>query len=141
MAKLTIPVHLLTVPYNAAIYPGVAHPPDLSSGANCQVFAYAILAHFGITFPPLRSSELWTDTAHSRVVTDFQALDLLLFNKTSDPFGAHVAVLLGGGRAIHLSRAIGMPVEWSIPEFTNHEAYRVLIGAKRPRISIRGLAG
>jgi hypothetical protein len=28
--------------------------------ANCQVFAYALLEHFGIAMPPLRSSELWS---------------------------------------------------------------------------------
>lgn len=131
-SKLTIPTHFLTVPYNAAIYPGVVHPTDLSAGANCQVFAYALLAHFGIAFPPLRSSELWADTGHSHMVSVFQPLDLLLFGKTSDAFGAHVAVYVGEGEAIHLSRAIGRPIEWPVAEFAAHENYRVLIGGKRP---------
>ena len=136
VARLTIPAHFLAVRYNAAIHPGVAYPADLSTGANCQVFAYTLLAHFGIAFPPLRSSELWADTEHSRVVTEFQPLDLLLFGKTSDAFGAHVAVHVGEGRAIHLSRAVGLPVEWAIEDFATHENYRVLIGGKRPHAKI-----
>lgn len=135
-SKLTVPRYFLTVSYNAAIHPGATHPADLSTGANCQVFAYALLAHFGIAFPPLRSSELWTDTEHSQVVSDFQPLDLLLFGKTSDAFGAHVAVHVGEGRAIHLSRAVGLPVEWPIEEFAAYENYRVLIGGKRPRAGV-----
>lgn len=136
VSKLTIPMQFLGVPYNAAIHPGVAHPADLSTGANCQVFAYALLAYFGIILPPLRSSELWADTEHSRQVTDFQPLDLLLFGKTSDAFGAHVAVYAGEGRAIHLSRAVGLPVEWAISDFATYESYRVLIGGKRPHRSV-----
>ncbi|WP_051961231.1 hypothetical protein [Devosia riboflavina] len=97
--SITIPAHLLTVRYNAAVHPGVAHPADLSTGANCQVFAYALLAHFGIAFPPLRSSELWADAEYSRAVEAFEPLDLLLFSKTADAFGAHVAVCVGAGRA------------------------------------------
>lgn len=135
-SKLTIPTQFLGVPYNAAIHPGVVHPADLSTGANCQVFTYTLLAHFGIAFPPLRSSELWADTEHSRVATDFQLLDLLLFGKTSDAFGAHVAVHVGEGRAIHLSRAVGLPVEWAIEDFSTHENYRVLIGGKRPHAKV-----
>ena len=133
---ITIPAHFLTVCYNAAIHPGVAHPTDLSTGANCQVFAYALLAHFGIAFPPLRSSELWADTEHSSVVLEFRPLDLLLFGKTSDAFGAHVAVCVGEGRAVHLSRAVGLPAEWAIEDFATKENYRVLIGGKRPRARV-----
>jgi len=135
-SRLTLPAHFLTIRYNAAIHPGVAHPTDLSTGANCQVFAYALLAHFGISFPPLRSSELWADTEHSCVVTEFQPLDLLLFGKTADAFGAHVAVCVGEGRAVHLSRAVGLPVEWPIEDFAAHENYRVPIGGKRPRARV-----
>ncbi|HWV22289.1 MAG TPA: NlpC/P60 family protein [Devosia sp.] len=130
--RLAIPAYFLSVPYNAAMHPGAAVPADLSSGANCQVFAYALLAHFGIDFPPLRSSELWADTRHSHAVTEFQPLDLLVFGKSADAFGAHVAVYVGEGRAIHLSRTIGLPEEWTIEDFARHENYRVLIGGKRP---------
>lgn len=108
----------------------------MSTGANCQVFAYAILAHFDIAFPPLRSSELWADAEHSRAVTDFQPLDLLLFGKTLNAFGAHVAVCVGEGRAIHLCRTVGLPVEWSTEDFATHENYRVLIGGKRPLVRV-----
>ena len=134
-SSITIPSHFLAIPYNAGVHPGVVGD-DLSTGANCQVFAYALLAHFGIAFPPLRSSELWADTEYSRAVTAFQPLDLLLFSRTADAFGAHLAVCVGEGRAIHLSRTVGFPVEWSIEDFAMHENYRVLIGGKRPLVRV-----
>lgn len=131
--NIIVPARFLQVAYNGAIYPGVAHPDDLSTGADCQVFAYAILAHFGILLPPLRSSELWADTTYTSFADVPQPLDLLLFNRTGDSFGAHVAVCVSEGRAIHLSRAVGYPAEWSILEFTTRPEYATLIGSKRPR--------
>ncbi|MGV3575708.1 MAG: hypothetical protein ACO1O4_11320 [Devosia sp.] len=56
-----------------------------------------------------------------------------LVGKTSNAFGAHVAVCMGEGRAGHLSRAVGLPVEWAIGDFASHANYCVLIGDKRPR--------
>lgn len=61
-----------------------------------------------------------------------RALDLLLFNRTPDPYGAHIALYLGEGRAIHLSKQVGRPAEWSLEEFAQLPEYSVLIGAKRP---------
>jgi len=130
--NIVVPEHFFRIAYNGAIYPGVAHPADLSSGANCQVFAYAILAHFGIRLPPLRSSELWVDTTYTSFASVPRPLDLLLFNRIDDSFGAHVALCVSEGRAVHLSRAVGYPVEWSIAEFMTHPEYATLIGAKRP---------
>ncbi len=87
-APIEIPRQFLDVPYNGVVIPGSRPVGDLSAGANCQVFAYAILSHFGIDFPPLRSSELWTDTTASvQVDGEPRPLDLLLVNRTSDPFG------------------------------------------------------
>ena len=134
--KLVIPRHFLSIPYNAEIYPGIPHPADLATGANCQVFAYAILAHFGIAFPPLRSSELWSDTQHTSLVSDLEPLDLLLFAPTHDAYGAHVALHVGEGHAIHLSRAVGKPAIWPLDTFATHEKYRVFVGAKRPKRSL-----
>jgi hypothetical protein len=37
-------------------------------------------------------------------------LDLLLFNRTDEPCGAHVAVYLGQDGAVHLSQEVGRPV-------------------------------
>ena len=113
--------------------PQVGVPYDLADGANCQVYAYALLAHFGVTFPPMRSSELWTDEDFTDLVETVAPLNLLLFNRTLEPFGAHVALCLGEGLAVHLSKGTGRLAIWSIGSFAKHQDYRVMIGDKRPR--------
>jgi cell wall-associated NlpC family hydrolase len=91
------------------------------------------LRHFGVRVPDFRSSELWHDRAETDLVTTPEPLDLLLFNRTCDPWGAHVAVYLGEDRAIHLSKEVGLPAIWTLEEFARRPAYRVLVGAKRVR--------
>jgi cell wall-associated NlpC family hydrolase len=125
----TLPVQFHCVRYDGARIPDGQH--DLSGGANCQRYAYAVLAHFGISLPPWRSSELWADEERTRRVTSFEPLDLLLFNRDAGSFGAHVAVYAGAGQAVHLARSVGRPVVWSLTEFAERDEYRVLIGGKR----------
>ena len=113
------------------------HDPDtpdlkgLDESPNCQNFAYEILRHFGRTIPNFRSSNLWEDTEHTTVVSEYQPLDLLLFNRTEKAWGAHVALCVGEGEAIHLSKKLSAPVVWPIAQFSEQPEYRVLIGAKR----------
>jgi lipoprotein Spr len=64
-------------------------------------------------------------------VSDHQPLDLLLFNRTQKAWGAHVALCVGEGEAIHLSKKLSAPVVWPIAHFAEQPEYRVLIGAKR----------
>ena len=71
--------------YDGARIPDGSH--DLSAGANCQHYAYAVLAQFGLHLPPWRSSELWADMQATRRVTDFEPLDLLLFSRKGSPLG------------------------------------------------------
>lgn len=112
--------------------------PSISRSPNCQNFAYALLKYFGYDISPFRSSNLWVDTEETLVVTgELAALDLLLFNWTSNPWGAHIALYLDEGKAIHLSRKESTPVIWSFPQFQMLPEYRVFIGAKR----LRKLAG
>jgi murein DD-endopeptidase / murein LD-carboxypeptidase len=59
---LEIPDFFWTVEYDGENFPRESVSYQLTGGANCQVFAYAILQHFGIAIPPLRSSDLWADT-------------------------------------------------------------------------------
>ena len=80
-------------PPQSSQLPEVAN--GLSSGANCQHFCYEILRLFGFEIDPLRSSELWEDLEYSQKVQNPQALDLVLFNSTSESFGAHVGICLG----------------------------------------------
>jgi hypothetical protein len=113
------------------------HDPDspelcpMAAGANCQNFAYEILRHFGLRLPYLRSSNLWEDTEHTTIAQEPRALDLLLFNRTERAWGAHVALHVGEGQAIHLSKKIGSPVVWPLARFHELPEYRVLIGVKR----------
>jgi lipoprotein Spr len=123
---LEIPPRFFRVRYDGRRYPG-------SAGANCQRFAYEMLRHFGCEIPDFRSSELWADTCCTRRVKRMRPLDLLLFNRTRRAWGAHVAVYLGRGRAIHLCKAIGRPAVWSFDEFAACDRYRVFVGAKRVR--------
>jgi hypothetical protein len=130
---LDVPTILLEVRYNGRRVPGSAGPRDLSDGANCQVFAYALLRHHGVELPPFRSSELWADTEHTAMVAPpYEPLDLLLFNSTANAFGAHVAVCVNSTEAIHLSKRVGRPVIWPIARFAAETEYEILIAAKRP---------
>ena len=127
-----LPPHFRTVPYEGSRIPDGDH--DLASGANCQRYAYAVLAQFGIALPPWRSSELWADTELTQRVTDFVPLDLLLFTPDGEPFGAHVAVYAGEGRALHLCKSVGHPVVWTLEQFATRPEYRLLIGGKRSTV-------
>jgi len=128
----TLPTALWEMRYDGSRVPGMEPVPEPLLRANCQLFAYALLRHFGRPLLTLRSSELWDDTTCTEVVTPpFEALDLLLFNGTPEAWGAHVAVSLGGDQAIHLSKRVGHPVVWSLERFAEEADYRVLVGAKR----------
>ncbi|MDT7664253.1 MAG: hypothetical protein QOD04_3809, partial [Pseudonocardiales bacterium] len=89
-------------------------------------------ALFGRRPPPLRSSELWADTAHTTPVDGApQPLDLLLFNATPDTHGAHVGVWMCDGQVLHLSAEVGVPAVWTLDTFRATDRYAVLVGAKR----------
>ncbi len=124
-----LPAHFGTTRYEGTRIPDGNH--DMSHGANCQRFAYAVLAHFGLNPPPLRSSELWFDRELTVRVADFAPLDLLLFDRKTAPYGAYVAVYAGNGQALHLCKAIGQPVVWALTDFIQRAEYRILLGGKR----------
>ncbi|MFF9017179.1 hydrolase [Streptomyces sp. NPDC014870] len=129
-----LPTDFWTVPHVGARFPGstaVTDRPGLAAGANCQLFAYEVLGHFGLPVPPLRSSDLWHDTTATVHVPTPLPLDLLLFNATADPYGAHVGIAAGPDEVLHLSAEVGHPVVWKLAEFATRPRYRVLIGAKR----------
>lgn len=129
-----IPATIWTVPYAGSRFPGsaeVAGRPGLAAGANCQLFAYGVLEYFGRAVPPLRSSDLWDDTAATVRVPVPRPLDLLLFNAADSAYGAHVGVWVGDDQVLHLCAEVGRPAVWSPADFAKRERYRVLIGAKR----------
>lgn len=127
---LEVPPEFRRMPYDPGRHPRSA-AFAFGKGANCQLWAYALLGHFGIDVPPFRSSELWEDTQSSAAVRGFEPLDLLLFNDTERPWGAHVAVCLGDDLVAHLSRHVGLPEVCAIEEMRRSPRYRVLVGAKR----------
>ncbi|MEU8826673.1 hydrolase [Streptomyces sp. NPDC048636] len=129
-----LPAELRSVRYAAARHPGsraVAERPGLAEGANCQLFAYAVLRHFGLRPPALRSSDLWADTATTACVTTPRPLDLLLFNATEDAFGAHLGVWAGPDAILHLCAEVGRPAVWPPAAFAARPRYRTLVGIKR----------
>ena len=130
--EIIIPEALMTIKYNGRIIPnGKSHDMKIT-GANCQVFAYHILRLNGLTVPEYRSSELWADSEYSEVIrNDFQPLDLLFFHNKETAYGAHIAISIGNNQALHLSKAIGLPVIWDISTFLEQEKYKFLIGGKR----------
>ncbi|MFI1584892.1 cell wall hydrolase [Embleya sp. NPDC020630] len=139
-----LPVRFRDVAYVYARHPEAVAAGDLGGGANCQLYAYAFLGHYGLYVPPLRSSELWAEEVTRRVV-EFAPLDLLLFDGGPRPdrapgYGAHVGVFLGHGRVLHLCREVGRPAIWGFADFAARPAYARLLGAKRCRAG-RGGSG
>jgi hypothetical protein len=131
--SLVIPDGFWDVSYEGARFPGAPGVTGLGAGANCQRFAYELLRHNGFVIGDLRSSELWDDTEYTTLVDEELAPgDLLLFHNKPEAWGAHVAVHLGEGRAIHLARRIGRPAIWTLAEFAADPLYLYFIGAKRP---------
>ncbi|MFI1438582.1 hydrolase [Streptomyces fructofermentans] len=133
-----LPAEFWATPYVGRRYPGsrsVAERPGLAEGANCQLFAYAVLAHFGLHVPAWRSSDLWADTERSVRVRTPEPLDLALFNRADDAWGAHVGVVAGEGLVLHLCAEVGRPAVWPPGAFAARERYRTLLGHKRLRAS------
>jgi cell wall-associated NlpC family hydrolase len=131
---LEIPPRFFDTTYDGTRYPGARGVSGLEDGANCQQFAYELLRHFGRKISDFRSSELWSDTTDTERVENLEPLDLLLFNNTDEAYGAHVAVYLGDGFAIHLAKSVGKPAIWPVAAFQEKPEYSVFIGAKRARV-------
>lgn len=157
VAFRSMPAALRNVTYSGARHPGAATPEcpsyrpdgtadatgpsvdafaDLARGANCQRYAYAVLRHFGLLVPPLRSAELWADEQATRRVGRPQPLDLVLFDGgpvegRPAGYGAHVGVHLGPDQVLHLCREVGRPVVWRYADFAARARYARLLGAKR----------
>lgn len=127
-----LPASFWDVRYDAERAPGTVRRGDLSHGANCHVFAYAILEHFGFRIPDLRSAELWRDTEATQVVLTPRPLDLVLFHDRAQAWGAHVGVVCSENEVVHLSAEVGRPAVWTFAEFAAHPRFAHLIGYKRP---------
>lgn len=134
-SPIIIPERFRDVRYSGSRYPGTEG--GLEAGANCQKFAYEFIRHHGCVIPDFRSSEIWEDTVHTQIVSGpapaaLGPLDLVLFHKTPDAWGAHVGVYLGEELVLHLSKQAGRPVLWRFQDFVRRPGYACYIGAKRP---------
>jgi hypothetical protein len=135
---IELPDSFWEVRYVGARYPGspaVLARPGLADGANCQLFAYEVLRHFGYDPPDLRSSELWDDVKSTQRVAVPRPLDLVLVNSSQDAWGAHIGVWAGqhGGedKVLHLCAEARRPALWTLAMFAARPSYRELIGFKR----------
>lgn len=124
---------MVTVPYVGSAHPQSENSAPINLGANCQRFACAVLGLFGKNVSPHRSSELWEDPAFDHVIrSDVLDLDMVLFNPTSDSWGAHVAVALGE-QLLHLCAEAGRPALWQWSDFAARQRYATLVGVVRVR--------
>ena len=131
-----LPPRFRDVPNVGAHSPGAPGVRGIARGANCQLYAYAVLRALGWAVPPLRSSELWADTeATAGGDAEPQPLDLMLFGATDDPFGAHVGLYEGDGRVLHLCEEVGRPVVWTLAEFAARPRY-AHVWVKRPGVRV-----
>jgi hypothetical protein len=128
------PAGVWRVPYVYSASPDGDDPPSWLDGSNCQRYAYGVLSLFGLRCAPLRSSDLWDDQDGSVVVTDPRPLDLVLFNGSRDPYGAHVGLLMAPDEILHLSAEVGVPAVWPRAEFTRRPRYATTVGFKRVRV-------
>lgn len=126
-----IPPAFINVHYDGQRIPNVENQADLTLGANCQLYAYELLRHFGKHPPSLRSSELWSDDCYTKKTTAYTIFDLMFYNKIPQAYGAHVGVYVGNGMVLHLSYAIGHPVIQKHTELLLQAKYACFIGAKR----------
>lgn len=134
-----LPDGVWDVPYVGASFPGAVPRSSWLQGANCQLFAYEVLAAHGWAVADLRSDQLWFDTQWTARAKDPQPLDLVLFQQNLEPYGAHVGVVAAAGDGVlHLCKEVGRPVVWGWEEFAKRPRYSVIIGFKRP---IRPVAG
>jgi hypothetical protein len=119
------------VPYIHSAGPMAVSPASWLEGSNCQRFAYAVIALFDLKCPPLQSSNLWEEDELTTVVNEPEPLDLVLFNSSDEPFGAHIGLYMASDEIFHLSREVGKPAVWSFEEFAMRWRYSKIVGIKR----------
>jgi len=102
----------------------------MEGGANCQLYAYTFLRHFGFVIPDFRSSDLWADLVHTRATPGPAPFALVLMHNQPASYGAHVGVCVGDDLVLHLSRQIGTPALETLNDIRSRRQYRYLIGFK-----------
>lgn len=131
-----IPPWFWDIPYVGAHYPGGVPREALRTGGNCQLFAYEVLAVHGFSVANLRSDDLWHDTASTVQASVPQPLDLVLFQKDGNPYGAHVGLVVAYDEVLHLCKEVGRPAIWRWSAFAERPRFAVVIGYKRPIVAM-----
>ena len=122
------------VRYVGARYPGstaVHARPGLADGANCQLFAYEVLRHFGLA--PARTALERAVVGHATTPTRDGAapLDLVLVNTTPTRGAPTSASGPATTRCSTCAPRSGRPALWNMAMFAARPSYRVLVGFKR----------
>lgn len=131
MNDLALPLYFFDSFYDGECHPLSDKCDGIENGANCQYYVFEILRYFGKTVQNQRSSELWSDTVCTERTDTIELLDIVFFNKTSDPYGAHIGICVGKDRFLHLAKEIGYPTVWNMDDFLQRDIYKVFIGAKK----------
>src|SRR6185369_7419076 len=117
MNKTLIPIKFFNTFYNGSNHPVSKKRFTMKDGMNCQSYVYKILKYFSINIPNLRSSELWDDIIYTKKIIKPRFLDIVLFNKNKDSYGAHIGLYLVKNKILHLSKKVGYPTIWDLREF------------------------
>jgi hypothetical protein len=134
-----LPAWVLRVPYDGTRVPS-STADAWRSGANCQSFAYGVLALTGWRIPPLRSDQLWSDIDWTTSVNEPVSGDLVLFSARIDAYGAHVGVVASSDAVVHLCKEVGTPSVWAWAHFAARPRYSRIVGFKRPAVPTAALA-
>lgn len=129
--SINIPHWCFDITYNPKVFPNWEKHDLVKNWANCQVYAYELLRFNGKIVPDLRSSELWEDTEYSKIVSDYDPLDILFFNNTDTSWWAHLWVYIWNNKVLHNSKKIWKPEMWDLDDFKKNEEYKVLLWWKR----------
>ncbi|MFZ3422191.1 hypothetical protein [Vibrio harveyi] len=65
------------------------------------------------------------------MVTEFKPLDIMMYNDSTDSYGAHVGVYVGNGLVYHLSLSNDVPMLERHLDLLQQNEYQFFIGAKR----------
>lgn len=125
------PSDIANVPFVLSAGPGATSPASWLKGSNCQRFAYGVLALFDLSCPPLRSSNLWEENEFTSVVNKPEPLDLVLFNSSSEPYGAHIGIYMAPNEVLHLCQEVGWPTVWTFEDFSKRLRYSTVVGIKK----------
>lgn len=131
IGNIKLPDWFMDIIYNPKIFPNWELHDCKKNGANCQVYAYEILRLNWKNVPDLRSSEMWVDNKFSFEVHNYEELDLIFFNNSSESYWAHVWLYIWDNKVLHNTNKTGWVEIWNLEQFKNYEDYQFILWWKR----------